>query len=390
MSKQNGSGNGAVDHKDEVRVAIVGVGNCASSFVQGVEFYKDANPDDFVPGLMHVDLGGYHVGDVTFTAAFDIDADKVGKDLSEAIWSGQNNTLKFSDVPSLGVDVHRGMTHDGLGKYLKEKIQKAPGETADIVSILRETKTDVLVSYLPVGSEEATKWYVEQALAAGCGFVNCIPVFIAREAYWQKRFEKAGLPIIGDDIKSQVGATIVHRTLARLFGERGVRMQRTSQLNVGGNMDFYNMLERERLESKKISKTNAVTSILDHELPPDDVYIGPSDYVPWLTDRKWAHIRIEGESFGGVPLNMELKLEVWDSPNSAGIVIDAVRLCKLALDKGIGGALVGPSSYLMKSPPKQVPDPVARDLTEEFIRDNSRNKVTAKGGAEKAAKVEGR
>ena len=244
------------------------------------------------------------------------------------------------------------MTHDGLGKYLKEKIQKAPGETADIVSILRETKTDVLVSYLPVGSEQATKWYVEQALAAGCGFVNCIPVFIAREAYWQKRFKKAGLPIIGDDIKSQVGATIVHRTLARLFGERGVRMERTSQLNVGGNMDFYNMLERERLESKKISKTNAVTSILDHELPADDVYIGPSDYVPWLTDRKWAHIRIEGEAFGGVPLNMELKLEVWDSPNSAGIVIDAVRLCKLALNKGIGGALVGPSSYLMKSPPE--------------------------------------
>ena len=346
MSKQNGSangsGNGAVDHRDEVRVAIVGVGNCASSFVQGVEYYRDANPDDFVPGLMHVDLGGYHVGDIKFTAAFDIDADKVGKDLSEAIWRGQNNTLKFSDVPNLGVEVHRGMTHDGLGKYLKEKIQKAPGETADIVSILRETKTDVLVSYLPVGSEEATKWYVEQALAAGCGFVNCIPVFIAREAYWQKRFKKAGLPIIGDDIKSQVGATIVHRTLARLFGERGVRMQRTSQLNVGGNMDFYNMLERERLESKKISKTNAVTSILDHELPADDVYIGPSDYVPWLTDRKWAHIRIEGESFGGVPLNMELKLEVWDSPNSAGIVIDAVRLCKLALNKGIGGSLVGP------------------------------------------------
>ncbi len=338
MSKQNGSGNGAVDHKDEVRVAIVGVGNCASSFVQGVEFYKDANADDFVPGLMHVDLGGYHVRDIKFTAAFDIDADKVGKDLSEAIWSGQNNTLKFSDVPSLGVKVDRGMTHDGLGKYLKEKITKAPGETADIVSILRETKTDVLVSYLPVGAEEATKWYVEQALAAGCGFVNCIPVFIARESYWHKRFEKAGLPIIGDDIKSQVGATIVHRTLARLFRERGVRLERTSQLNVGGNMDFYNMLERERLESKKISKTNAVTSMLDYELPKEDVYIGPSDYVPWLTDRKWAHIRIEGESFGGVPLNMELKLEVWDSPNSAGIVIDAVRLCKLALDKGIGGS----------------------------------------------------
>ena len=387
MSKQNGSGNGAVDHKDEVRVAIVGVGNCASSFVQGIEYYKEADPDDFVPGLMHVDLGGYHVRDVKFTAAFDIDADKVGKDLSEAIWSGQNNTLKFSDVPKLGVKVDRGMTHDGLGKYLKEKITKAPGETADIVSILRETKTDVLVSYLPVGAEDATKWYVEQALAAGCGFVNCIPVFIAREAYWQKRFEKAGLPIIGDDIKSQVGATIVHRTLARLFRERGVRLERTSQLNVGGNMDFYNMLERERLESKKISKTNAVTSMLDYELPKEDVYIGPSDYVPWLTDRKWAHIRIEGESFGGVPLNMELKLEVWDSPNSAGIVIDAVRLCKLALDKGIGGALVGPSSYLMKSPPEQVPDPVAHDLTEEFIAKNARTKVSAVGGAKKKARV---
>jgi myo-inositol-1-phosphate synthase len=362
MSKQNGSGNGAVEHKDEVRVAIVGVGNCASSFIQGIEYYRDANPSDFVPGLMHVDLGGYHVRNVRFTAAFDIDADKVGKDLSEAIWRGQNNTFKFSEVPNLGVEVHRGMTHDGLGKYLKEKIRKAPGETADIEGILRETETDVVVSYLPVGSEEATKWYVEQALAAGCGFVNCIPVFIAREPYWQKRFKKAGLPIIGDDIKSQVGATIVHRTLARLFRERGVRLERTSQLNVGGNMDFYNMLERERLESKKISKTNAVTSMLDYELPADDVYIGPSDYVPWLEDRKWAHIRIEGESFGGVPLNMEMKLEVWDSPNSAGIVIDAVRLCKLALNKGIGGALVGPSSYLMKSPPKQVPDPVARGM----------------------------
>jgi myo-inositol-1-phosphate synthase len=391
MSKQsgspNGSGNGSVDHKDEVRVAIVGVGNCASSFVQGVEYYREANADDFVPGLMHVDLGGYHIRDVNFTAAFDIDADKVGKDLSEAIWRGQNNTLKFSDVPNLGVEVHRGMTHDGLGKYLKEKIQKAPGETADIVNILRETKTDVLVSYLPVGAEEATKWYVEQALAAGCGFVNCIPVFIAREPYWQKRFKKAGLPIIGDDIKSQVGATIVHRTLARLFRERGVRLERTSQLNVGGNMDFYNMLERERLESKKISKTNAVTSMLDYELPKEDVYIGPSDYVPWLTDRKWAHIRIEGESFGGVPLNMELKLEVWDSPNSAGIVIDAVRLCKLALDKGIGGALVGPSSYLMKSPPKQVPDPVAHDLTEEFIAEHARVQVSAVGDKSKKAKV---
>jgi myo-inositol-1-phosphate synthase len=361
--------------KDEVRVAIVGVGNCASSFVQGVEFYKGASADDFVPGLMHVDLGGYHVNDITFSAAFDIDVDKVGKDLSEAIWSGQNNTIKFSDVPAQGVEVQRGMTHDGLGKYLKEKIQKAPGETAEIANILRDTRTDVLVSYLPVGAEEATKWYVEQALQAGCAFVNCIPVFIAREAYWRKRFEQAGLPIIGDDIKSQVGATIVHRTMARLFRERGVRISRTSQLNVGGNMDFYNMLERERLESKKISKTNAVTSMLDYELPPDDVYIGPSDYVPWLEDRKWAHIRVEGESFGGVPLNMELKLEVWDSPNSAGIVIDAVRLCKLALNHGLSGALEGPSSYLMKSPPVQHPDPVAHDKTEQFIAEHAGKQV---------------
>jgi myo-inositol-1-phosphate synthase len=390
MSTRNGSADGALRQRDEVRVAIVGVGNCASSFIQGVEYYQDANPNDFVPGLMHVDLGGYHVRDVKFVAAFDIDADKVGKDLSEAIWRGQNNTLKFADVPPLGVQVNRGMTHDGLGKYLKQKITKAPGETDDIVGILRETQTDVVVSYLPVGAEDATKWYVEQALTAGCGFVNCIPVFIAREPYWQKRFKKAGLPIIGDDIKSQVGATIVHRTLARLFRERGVRLDRTSQLNVGGNMDFYNMLERERLESKKISKTNAVTSMLDYELPEDDVYIGPSDYVPWLTDRKWAHIRIEGESFGGAPLNMELKLEVWDSPNSAGIVIDAVRICKLALNKGVGGALKGPSSYLMKSPPEQVPDPIAHDNTEEFIRKHALKrdaKESAKAGAKTGSKA---
>jgi myo-inositol-1-phosphate synthase len=367
MSTRNGSRDGTLRKSGEVRVAVVGVGNCASSFVQGVEYYRDADPNEFVPGLMHVELGGYHVRDVAFSAAFDIDATKVGKDLSEAIWAGQNNTLKLCDVPRLGVEVQRGMTHDGLGKYLKEKIRKAPGETAEIANILRETQTDVLVSYLPVGAEEATKWYVEQALTAGCGFVNCIPVFIAREAYWRKRFKQAQVPIIGDDIKSQVGATIVHRTLARLFRERGVRIARTSQLNVGGNMDFYNMLERERLESKKISKTNAVTSMLDYQLDPDDVYIGPSDYVPWLEDRKWAHIRVEGESFGGAPLNMELKLEVWDSPNSAGIVIDAVRLCKLALNHGIAGALDGPSSYLMKSPPEQIPDPVARERTEEFI-----------------------
>jgi myo-inositol-1-phosphate synthase len=362
------STNGGSRYQTEkVRVAVVGVGNCASAFVQGIEYYKDANPAESVPGLMHVDLGGYHIRDIEFTAAFDIDVEKVGKDLSEAIWSGQNNTIKFADVPKLDVPVSRGMTHDGLGKYLKEKITKAPGETDDIVEILRDTKTDVVVSYLPVGSEQATKWYVEQVLDAGCAFVNCIPVFIAKENYWAKRFQKAGLPIVGDDIKSQVGATITHRMLARLFHERGVQLKRTSQLNVGGNMDFYNMLERERLESKKVSKTSAVTSIMGHVLPEDDVYIGPSDYVPWLTDRKWAHIRLEGEAFGDVPLTFEAKLEVWDSPNSAGIVTDAVRCCKLALNHGVGGPLVGPSAYLMKSPPEQYPDPVARELTEKFI-----------------------
>jgi myo-inositol-1-phosphate synthase len=383
FAREKGDGNGALRQRDAVRVAIVGVGNCASSFVQGVQFYRDANPAEFVPGLMHVDLGGYHIRDIEFSAAFDIDAEKVGKDLSEAIWAGQNNTIKFADLPRLDVEVQRGMTHDGLGKYLKEKIHKAEGETAEIANILRETGTDVLVSYLPVGAEQATKWYVEQALTAGCAFVNCVPVFIARESYWRKRFEQAGLPIIGDDIKSQVGATIVHRTLARLFRERGVRISRTSQLNVGGNMDFYNMLERERLESKKISKTNAVTSMLDYELPPDDVYIGPSDYVPWLEDRKWAHIRVEGEAFGGVPLNMELKLEVWDSPNSAGIVIDAVRICKLALNQGLSGALVEPSSYLMKSPPVQYPDPVACEKTEQFIATHAgKHVVRGKGTLE--------
>jgi myo-inositol-1-phosphate synthase len=371
------SSNGAGRYQaDKVRVAIIGVGNCASSFVQGVQYYRDADPKESVPGLMHVDLGGYHVRDIEFSAAFDIDADKVGKDLSQAIFAGQNNTLKLGDdVPKLGVEVHRGMTHDGLGKYLSQKITKAPGSTADIVEILKETHTDVVVSYLPVGSEQATKWYVEQILEAGCAFVNCIPVFIAREEYWARRFKKAGLPIIGDDIKSQVGATIVHRTLARLLHDRGVKMLRTSQLNVGGNMDFYNMLERERLESKKISKTNAVTSIMGHELPPADVYIGPSDYVPWLTDRKWAHIRVEGQGFGDVPLNMELKLEVWDSPNSAGIVIDAVRCCKLALNHAVAGQLDGPSSYLMKSPMNQRPDSEAHELTEKFISKYARKPV---------------
>ena len=392
MSTVNGRANGARRNgaRDEkVRVAIVGVGNCASSFVQGVTYYKDADPAEQVPGLMHVDLGGYHVSDIEFTAAFDIDADKVGKDLSKAIFSGQNNTYVFSDVPKLGVKVHRGMTHDGLGKYLKEKITKAPGQTADIVGILQDTQTDVLVCYLPVGSEQATKWYVEQALAAGVGFVNCLPVFIAREDYWDTRFEEAGLPIIGDDIKSQVGATIVHRQLARLFADRGVRIERTSQLNVGGNMDFYNMLERERLESKKISKTNAVTSIMDHELAPENVHVGPSDYVPWLTDRKWAHIRVEGRSFGDVPLNLELKLEVWDSPNSAGIVIDAVRIVKLALNNGLSGQLDGPSSYLMKSPHNQRPDSLAREQTEEFIAKYARQRGLPgeKGKGKKAKKA---
>jgi myo-inositol-1-phosphate synthase len=374
------STNGGSRYQNEkVRVAVIGVGNCASAFVQGVQYYRDADPGQPVPGLMHVDLGGYHVGDIEFSAAFDIDSEKVGKDLSEAIWAGQNNTIKFieGDVPHLDVPVQRGMTHDGLGKYLKEKITKAEGSTVDIAQVLKDTRTDVVVNYLPVGAEQATKWYVEQILDAGCAFVNCIPVFIAREDYWNARFRKAGLPIVGDDIKSQVGATIVHRALTRLFGDRGVKLMRTSQLNVGGNMDFYNMLERERLESKKISKTNAVTSIMEHELPADDVYIGPSDYVPWLTDRKWAHIRLEGQAFGGVPLTAEMKLEVWDSPNSAGIVIDAVRCCKLALNHGVGGQLDGPSSYLMKSPYTQRPDNEARDATEEFIDVHSRTRAAA-------------
>ena len=365
--KNGSSGNGKGSGK--VRVAIVGVGNCASSLIQGVEYYRNASEEDFVPGLMHVDLGGYHIRDIEFAAAFDVDKTKVGLDLSEAIWKGQNNTVKFADVKPLGVKVERGMTHDGIGKYLTGIIEKAPGATADVVQILKDTQTDVLVNYLPVGSEEATKWYVEQALNAGCAFVNCIPVFIAREDYWQRRFEKAGLPIIGDDIKSQVGATIVHRTLARLFRERGVRLERTYQLNFGGNTDFLNMLERERLMSKKISKTRSVTSQLDYSIGDDNVHIGPSDYVPWLDDRKWAYIRLEGRGFGDVPLNAELKLEVHDSPNSAGIVIDAVRCCKLALDNGLSGSLEGPSSYFMKSPPIQYSDNDARRKTEEFIEE---------------------
>jgi myo-inositol-1-phosphate synthase len=354
-----------------VRVAIIGVGNCASALVQGIHYYRDAGDSDDIPGLMHANLGGYRIGDIEISAAFDIDANKVGKDVTEAIFVPPNNTYVFcKDLPRLGVTVHRGMTHDGLGHYLQGKITKAAGPTDDIVGILRDTKTDVVVNYLPVGSETATKWYVEQVLRAGCAFVNCIPVFIGREAYWQGRFKDHNLPIIGDDIKSQVGATITHRVLARLFQDRGVKLERTSQLNVGGNMDFYNMLERARLESKKVSKTNAVTSQLDYDMGADNVYIGPSDYVPWLEDRKWAYIRLEGRSFGDVPLNIELKLEVWDSPNSAGVVIDAVRCAKLALDRDISGTLEGPSAYFMKSPPIQHSDDTARELVEAFIRDD--------------------
>ena len=390
LRPQSSANGGGRYQNEKVRVAIIGVGNCANAFVQGVQHYRDADPAERVPGLMHVDLGGYHVGDIEFSAAFDIDAEKVGKDLSEAISAGQNNTIKFvkEDVPHLGVPVQRGMTHDGLGKYLSQRITKAEGSTVDIAQVLQDTKTDVVVSYLPVGSEQATKWYVEQILEAGCAMVNCMPVFIAREEYWNRRFVKAGLPIVGDDIKSQVGATIVHRTLARLFGDRGVKLERTSQLNVGGNMDFFDMLERERLESKKISKTNAVTSILEDEMEADNVHVGPSDYVPWLTDRKWAHIRLEGQAFGDVPLTAELKLEVWDSPNSAGIVIDAVRCCKLALNHGIGGQLDGPSSYLMKSPFSQRPDHLAREATEEFIARHARTRAAAeaaRAAADKAA-----
>ena len=351
----------------KINVTIIGVGNCASSLIQGVYYYKKAKETEFVPGLMHVNLGGYHISDINFVAAFDIDKNKVGKDLARAIFTYPNNTFKFCEVPTTGVKIQRGMTHDGLGKYLSQIIQKAPGSTADIVKILKETQTDVVINYLPVGSEEATKWYIEQVLAAGCGLVNCIPVFVARENYWQERFAEKGLPVIGDDIKSQVGATIVHRVLTRLFGDRGVKLERTYQLNFGGNTDFYNMLERERLESKKISKTTAVTSQLDYELEADNIHVGPSDYVPWLNDRKFCHIRMEGRTFGDVPLNLELKLEVWDSPNSAGVVIDAIRCCKLALDRGLKGALVAPCAYFMKSPPIQYTDDEAHRMVEEFI-----------------------
>lgn len=354
--------------KNKIRVGIIGVGNCASSLVQGVEFYRHADANDFVPGLMHVELGGYHVRDIEFSAAFDIAASKVGRDLSEAISAEPNNTIRFAEVPPLGVKVHRGMTHDGLGKYLRKAIKKSSASTDDIIGILKKTRTDVVVSYLPVGSEMATKWYVEQILEAGCAFVNCVPVFIASQPYWQRRFEERGLPLIGDDIKSQVGATIAHRVLTNLFRDRGVRLDRTYQLNFGGNADFLNMLERERLESKKISKTQAVTSQLGHVLPESSVHVGPSDYVPWLTDRKWCYIRMEGTTFGNVPINCEMKMEVWDSPNSAGVVIDAIRCAKLALDRKLSGSLVGPSSYFMKTPPVQFTDEEARQKTEEFIQ----------------------
>jgi len=351
----------------KINVAIIGVGNCASSFIQGVHYYKNAKDDEFVPGLMHVNLGGYHIKDINFVAAIDIDKNKVGKDLAEAIFTHPNNTFKFCDVPTTGVKVVRGMTHDGLGKYLGKIIEKAPGPTANIVNILKEAKADVAINYLPVGSEEATKWYIEQLLNAGVGLVNCIPVFIGREPYWHNRFSEAGIPVIGDDIKSQVGATIVHRVLTRLFRDRGVKLERTYQLNFGGNTDFYNMLERERLESKKISKTNAVTSQLDYEMNPDNIHVGPSDYVPWLHDRKFCHIRMEGRTFGDVPLNLECKLEVWDSPNSAGVVIDAVRCFKIAKDRGLAGSIVAPSSYFMKSPPIQYSDDEARRRVEQYI-----------------------
>jgi myo-inositol-1-phosphate synthase len=376
----------------KVRAAIIGVGNCASSLVQGVHYYRNAKDGELVPGMMHVNLGGYHIRDIDFVTAIDIDANKVGKDISETISTWPNHTYKFANVPKKGVKVVRGMTHDGLGLYLSRIIKKAPGQTCDIVKVLRDNGVDVVVSFLPVGSEEATKWYVEQILEAGCGFVNGIPVFIARENYWQKRFAKKGLPVIGDDIKSQVGATIVHRVLTRLFRDRGVKLERTSQLNVGGNTDFLNMLERSRLESKKISKTNAVTSQLDYDIGQGNVHIGPSDYVEWLTDRKWAYIRMEGTTFGDVPLNAELKLEVWESPNSAGVIIDAIRCCKLALDAGLSGAMEAPSSYFMKSPPKQVTDDEARQAVEDYIvkcvaaRKKSPRKAPVKKAAQKTTR----
>ena len=353
--------------KRKIRIGIVGVGNCASSLVQGLTYYRDASGNEPVPGLMHVNLGGYAINDIEISAAFDVAGNKVGRDVADAIYTAPNNTERFADVPPTGITVERGPTLDGIGKYLEDTVEQSDAPVSQVAEILRRTQTDVLISYLPVGSEEATKWYAERALEAGCAFINCIPVFIASRDEWEQKFAAKGLPIIGDDIKSQVGATIVHRMLANLFVERGVRLDRTYQLNFGGNTDFLNMLERERLVSKKISKTQAVTSQLDVPLPANDVHVGPSDHVPWLNDRKWAYIRLEGTTFGGVPLNAEVKLEVWDSPNSAGVVIDAIRCARLALDRGIGGALVGPSSYFMKSPPQQFTDAEARRRTESFI-----------------------
>jgi myo-inositol-1-phosphate synthase len=358
---------GAPEARTEVRVAIVGVGNCASSLVQGVEYYQNADETSSVPGLMHVRFGPYHVRDVKFVAAFDVDAKKVGFDLSEAIFASENNTIKIADVPPTNVTVQRGPTLDGIGKYYADTIEVSDVEAVDVVQVLRDAEVDVLVSYLPVGSEEADKFYAQCAIDAGVAFVNALPVFIASDPVWAKKFTDAGVPIVGDDIKSQVGATITHRVMAKLFEDRGVQLDRTMQLNVGGNMDFLNMLERERLESKKISKTQAVTSNLQREFKTKDVHIGPSDHVGWLDDRKWAYVRLEGRAFGDVPLNLEYKLEVWDSPNSAGVIIDAVRAAKIAKDRGIGGPVVPASAYLMKSPPQQLPDDVARTQLEEFI-----------------------
>ena len=351
----------------KIRVAIVGLGNCASSLIQGVHYYRDAKDDDFVPGLMHVNVGDYHVSDIEIVAAFDVDNNKVGRDVAEAIWVEPNNTIKFSDVPDTGVIVHRGPTMDGFAKYYRETVEESSAEVSDVAAVLRESQTDILINYLPVGSEEATKWYMTQALDAGCGVVNCMPVFIAKNDQWRAKFESAGLPIVGDDIKAQFGATIVHRVLTKLMSDRGLKVDRTSQLNVGGNMDFKNMLEKERLESKRISKTDAVVSQLNHDISPKNVYIGPSDYVPWLDDRKWCYLHLEGTEFGDIPVRVELKLEVWDSPNSAGVSIDAIRCCKIARDRGIAGALYGPSAYFMKSPPRQYSDTEAREMLEAFI-----------------------
>jgi myo-inositol-1-phosphate synthase len=352
---------------ENIKVAIIGVGNCASSLVQGIHKYVELPENEDIPGIMHSKIADYRIEDIEVVAAFDVDANKVGKDLSEAIFAKPNNTLKFSDVPFMGVTVDRGMTHDSIGKYVTHLVKKSPHPTSDIVGILQDREVDVVINYLPVGSEDATKWYVEQILNAGCAMVNCVPVFLAREEYWQNRFKEKSLPIIGDDIKSQVGATILHRVLTRLFEDRGAEIENTYQLNFGGNTDFLNMLERERLVSKKISKTNAVTSQMDDGIDPDNIHIGPSDHVPWLQDRKWCYVRLEGRVFGGAPINLEAKLEVWDSPNSAGVVVDAIRCAKLALDRGIGGAVVGPSAYFMKSPPEQYTDNEARDMVEAFI-----------------------